>query len=81
MTDQTGLTLRQRIATFPARSGPTLDQRIAQLERDLLDHDDLPRIAQALRADERTEIENQLAELRQRRDEDTQYAGDEPDAA
>lgn len=70
MTDQTGMTLRQRIATFPARSGPTLDERIAGLEHQLLDHDDLPRIAKVLRADERVQIENQLAELRLRRAED-----------
>ncbi len=79
MTDQPPMTLRQRIAAFPARTGPTLDQRIADLEHELLDHDDLPRIAKVLRADERVQIENQLAELRLRRAED---ADDEPlDAA
>ncbi len=77
MTNQPPMTLRQRIASFPARPGPTLDQRIADLEHEPLDHDDLPRIAKVLRADERVQIENQLAELRRQRAEDT----DEPDAA
>ncbi len=81
MTDQPPMTLRQRIAAVPARTGPTLDERIATLERELIDFGHLPRIAQALRADERTELENQLADLRQRRDDTNQYAGDEPDAA
>lgn len=48
-----------------------LATRIADLEHELLDHDDLPRIAQALRAHERTELENRLADLRRRRDETT----------
>ncbi len=79
MTDQPPMTLRQRIATFPPRPVPTLDERIAALEHELLDHDDLPRIAKVLRADERTRIENELAQLRRQRAED---ADDEPlDAA
>ena len=81
MTNQPPMTLRQRIAAFPARTGPTLDEWIAGLEHELLDHDDLPRIAKVLRADERVEIENRLADLRQRRDDTNQHVGDEPDGA
>lgn len=79
MTDQHPMTLRQRTATFPARPGPTLDERIARLEHELIDFGDRPRIAQALRAEERHRIETELADLRRQRAED---AADEPlDAA
>lgn len=46
-----------------------LATRIVDLERQLVDHFDRPRIAQMLRAEERTELENRLAELRMQRDE------------
>ncbi len=86
MTDQTGMTLRQRIESHQNWTGrnafpsePTLDQRITELERELIDFGDRPRIAQIQRADERTTIENQLADLRLQRAESTD---DEPlDAA
>jgi hypothetical protein len=79
MTDWPGPTLRQRVAVLRPTAVPTLDEQIADLEHRLVDFHDRPRIAQAIRADERLAMENDLADLRRRRDAMTD---DEPlDAA
>lgn len=63
--DPKGLSLRERIATLPDRR--PLAEQIADLEHRLVDFHERPRIAQALRADERMDLESRLADLRRRR--------------
>ena len=47
----------------------TIDERIVDLEHQLIEFADRPRVAQIQRVKARTELENRLAELRQQRDE------------
>lgn len=68
MSNQTGLTLRERIAQRHEADARKLETEIHDLETQLLEIHDLPRIAQVLRADERQRIEDRLVALRLDRD-------------